>query len=145
MNKDLNFNFNKHHDEVLAGLVVPPKDEVPEKQYSDSDALLKAIYQIGSDGYPVGDLAVFVGKNASPEVKKFILDNLMCDVSSAANPASMNLSDDEIATLTRHSEETMADYAARLNQSISKDTYILNVAKRNVQAAKAAKQKQAAE
>lgn len=145
MNKDLNFNFNKHYDEVLAGIVVPPKEEVPEKQYTDADALLKAIYQIGSDGYPVGDLAVFVGKNASPEVKKFILDNLMSDVSSAANPASMNLSDDEIAILTRHSDETMADYAARLNQSINKDTYILNAAKRNVRAAKAAKQNMSTE
>lgn len=134
MNKDLNFNFNKHHDEVLANIVEPPKvEEVVEKEHSDEDALLKVIYQIGSDGYPVGDLSVFVGKNASPEVKKFILDNLMKDVSGMANPSSMDLSDDEITTLTRGSNESMADYAARLNSSIEKDTYILKSAKRSVQ------------
>lgn len=138
MNKDLNFNFNKHHDEVLATVVEPPKDEeVIEKQYSDADALLKTIYQIGSDGYPIGDLAIYAGKNASPEVRKFILDNLMKDVSGMANPASMNLSDDEIATLTRGSNESMADYAARLNSSIEKDTYILKSAKQSIQASKA--------
>lgn len=138
MNKDLNFNFNKHHDEVLSTVVEPPKDEeVVEKQHTDADALLKVIYQIGSDGYPVGDLSVFVGKNASPEVKKFILDNLMKDVSGMANPSSMNLSDDEIFTLTRQSGETMSDYAARLNSSIEKDTYILKSAQRSVQASQA--------
>lgn len=141
MNKDCNFNFNKHRDEVLSSVVQPPKDEeVVEKQYSDSDALLKAIYQIGSDGYPVGDLAIYAGKNASPEVKKFILDNLMRDVSGMANPSSMNLSDDEIATLTRGSDETMSAYAARLNSSIEKDSYILKSAQRSIQAAKAKKQ-----
>lgn len=140
MNKDLNFNFNKHHDEVLSTVVDPPKDEEQvEKQYSDSDALLKAIYQIGSDGYPVGDLAIYAGKNASPEVKKFILDNLMRDVSGMANPASMNLSDDEIVTLTRGSNETMSDYAARLNSSIEKDSYILKHAQRPVQTDKVKK------
>lgn len=133
MNKNLNYNFAKNIDQINAGTVpYPPVDNPVEVEVSESDSLLRIIYSIGSDGYPVGDLAVYAGKNASPEVKKFILDNLMQDVSGHANPASVGLSDDEITSLTRQSGESMSDYAVRLNSSIEKDRFILNASKRSV-------------
>ena len=133
MNKCLNFNFCKYKEDVDNGLQ-ELKPMTPEKVEDNdiSSSLLRTIYSVGEDGYPVGDLATFVGKNASPEVKKFILDNLMRDVSGMANPSSVGLSDDDITLLTRQSGESMHSYAQRLNASIDKDKYILSYAKRVV-------------
>lgn len=133
MNDVLNFNFCKDREKIFDGLLVlvmPDPEKVENNDISNS--LLRTIYSVGEDGYPVGDLATFVGKNASPEVKKFILDNLMRDVSGMANPSSIGLSDDDIALLTRQSGESMQSYAQRLNASIDKDKYILSYAKRVV-------------
>lgn len=98
-------------------------------------SLLKVIYSIGADGYPVGDLAYFVSNKSNPEVQRFILDNLMQDVSMAATPAVQGLDDDMITFLTRQSGESVQAYASRLNESIQKDKYILDYAKRSVQQA----------
>ena len=86
MAKNLNFNHLQNLQEILDGLVKmhEPKDRVENTDPMQS--LLKVIYSIGSDGYPVGDLAYYVGNKANPEVQRFILENLMRDVSGSANP-----------------------------------------------------------
>ena len=136
MSKNLNFNHLQNLSEILAGQVKmhEPKDRVENTDPMQS--LLKIIYSVGSDGYPVGDLAYFVGNKSNPEVQRFILDNLMRDVSGSANPGSLNLSDAEITALTRGSNESMADYAQRLNASIEKDAFILKSAQQSVQVSK---------
>lgn len=123
----VNFNYAKYKDSVDSAIVPPPS--VENKLIEDNDAttsLLNVIYSIGADGWPVGDLAVYAGRNASPEVKKFILDNLLRDVSGNANPSSMELDDDTITVLTRGSNETQHQYVQRLADSIDKDKYILD-------------------
>ena len=133
MNNCLNFNFCKYKEDVDNGIQeLKPLTSEKVEDNDISSSLLRTIYSVGEDGYPVGDLATFVGKNASPEVKKFILDNLMRDVSGMANPSSTGLSDDDITLLTRQSGESMHSYAQRLNESIDKDKYILSYAKRVV-------------
>ena len=96
-------------------------------------SLLKVVYSIGADGYPVGDLAYFVSNKSNPDVQRYILENLMQDVSMAATPAVQGLDDDMITVLTRKSGESVQEYAARLNESVEKDTYIIDYAKRAVQ------------
>ena len=126
--KNLNFNHLPNLEEILKNQIELKDDPEKVEQNDAAQSLLKIIYSIGSDGWPVGDLAYFVGNKANPEVQRFILDNLMRDVSGARNPMNMKLSDDEITTLTRQSNETMQQYASRLNSSIEKDTYILKAA-----------------
>ena len=137
MNKNLDFNFCKHQKDIEAGFV---ESIIPEKnvqvEQSETDQLLRMIYQQGADGFPVGDLAWFVGNKANPEVQSFILKNLMGDVSSAANPAIAGLSDEQITLLTRQSGESMQQYTSRLNDSIQKDKFIIQSAKQSVSADK---------
>lgn len=133
MNKNLNFNFCKYRQEIIDGLVDMKSEEVNTlSEKSETDQLLRLIYQIGADGFPVGDLAWFVGNKSNPEVQKFILDNLMSDVSSAANPAISGLSDEQITLLTRQAGESIQQYTSRLNDSIQKDKFILQNAKQSV-------------
>lgn len=133
MNKCLNFNFCKYQKEVAENLVdlviEDPKVEVKDPM----QPMYKIIYSLGVDGYPVGELAYYVGKSANPDVQRFILENLLMDVSANANPSSMNLSDDQITLFTRRSDESLSSYVTRLNESIQKDSYLIDAAQRSVQ------------
>ena len=143
MEKNYNFNHLPDLDEIKSNLVELNNDREQTESTDPAQSILKIIYAIGADGWPVGDLAYFVGNKSNPEVQRFILDNLMRDVSSARNPMNMNLSDDEITTLTRQSGETVQQYVNRLNSSIEKDTYILksvaNAKKQSVSSNKVSK------
>lgn len=70
-------------------------------------------------GLPQGDLAVFMNENTSPEVRQYITQNLMLDVSSSAAPSVMakdsdSLDDDMINQLSRGSHESLSDYRDRM-------------------------------
>lgn len=70
-------------------------------------------------GLPAGDLALFMNKNTSPEVRQYITDNLMRDVSSASAPAVSakdfkDLDDDMIESLSRKSNESLSSYRDRM-------------------------------
>lgn len=141
--KILNFNFCKNKEAIEKGLQeLAPIPQEPVVDNDPKQALLEVIYQVGSNGYPVGDLAMYASSQASPEVRRFILDNLLLDVSGNANPSSVNLDDDTITVLTRQAGESMQSYAARLNKSIETDKFIIQKtienAKRPVQPVQAA-------
>ena len=106
-----------------------------EESKSPSDSLLKLVYERDErTGLPMGDLQYLVSDKANPQVKEFILQNLMQDVSSAKNVvAKFDLSDDDILALSRNPNESVQDYAARLNSSIERDRWILNQYKTDVQ------------
>lgn len=74
-------------------------------------------------GLPQGDLAVFTGDNANPEVKLFIQQNLMNEnpeLNGLSNlPTEVTnhfktLTDDDIATFSRNNNESREEYAYRL-------------------------------
>lgn len=108
--------------------------EDSEDSKNPADSLLMLVYKPDErTGLPTGDLHYLVSDKANPQVKQFILDNLMQDVSAAANvPAKYGLSDDDILALSRNMGESAADYAERLNQSIAKDKWMIEQAKKNV-------------
>lgn len=106
-----------------------------EQSKSPSDSLLQLVYARDErTGLPIGDLQYLVSDKANPQVKEFILQNLMQDVSAAQNVAAkFNLSDDDILALSRNLNESISDYAARLNSSIERDRWILDQYKKDVQ------------
>lgn len=125
-------NFN---DELIEKLSSPVESEkVEESSLKPADSLLSLVYKRDvRTGLPTGDLNYLVSDKANPEVKQFILDNLLQDVSAAKNvTAPAGLSDDDVLALSRNAGESVADYAARLNQSIDRDTWILSKYKENV-------------
>lgn len=79
--------------------------------------LLEAIYACDPiTGLPSGDITCYVSSNTSPEVKKYILDNIMIDLSVAKLPsAPVGLDDDTVASLTRSVGESSFDYASRVS------------------------------
>lgn len=132
--RNINYKHLEKYQDIINNL-----EELEPHQFEDvvdqdpGQSLLKVIYSIGADGFPVGDLAYFVSNKSNPEVQRFILDNLMQDVSMAATPAAQGLDDDMITALTRQSGESVQAYAARLNESVQKDKYILDYAQRVIQ------------
>lgn len=99
-----------------------------EKVTSPQDSLLELVYQIDQrTGLPIGDLQYLVSDKANPQVKEFILANLMQDVSAAKNiAANYKMSDDDILALSMNKGESVEDYVARLNSSIDRDVWMIN-------------------
>lgn len=94
-----------------------------ELEKNPSDTLLSIVYATDPrTGLPVGDLQYFVSDKANPQVKEFILNNLMSDVSSARNISNPSgLSDDALLELSRGSDESVDSYVLRLGHEI--DTF----------------------
>lgn len=81
--------------------------------------MLSVIYAIDErTNLPTGDLAYYVSDKVNPQIKEFILRNLLMDVSSAANETfdSKYISDDLALDLMRQPNETPDEYRMRLNQ-----------------------------
>ena len=101
-----------------------------EDKNNPSDAILKLVYAPDErTGLPTGDLTYLVSDKANPQVKEFIKTQLLMDTSAARNvSAKYNLSDDDILALTRNADESIENYAMRLNQSIERDKWLINQA-----------------
>ena len=105
-----------------------------ESDFKAQDSLLSLVYAIDErTGLPTGDLQYLVSDKANPQVKEFILANLMQDVSSAKNIAANGvLSDDDILELSLGHNESLDSYVNRLNESINKDKWLIDVSKKSV-------------
>lgn len=66
---------------------------------------------------PKGDIALYLGKDTDPDIRKFIEDNLMSK-SSSVNLGTKGVDDDTILQLTRNNGESQSDYASRIKQFI---------------------------
>lgn len=112
-----------------------PVEDSPEvsESNSPSDSLLRVIYAPDErTGLPTGDLQYFVSDKANPQIKQFILDNLMKDVSVAKNPMNADMSDDDMLLFARKPNESIDSYAQRLNNEIERAKWI-NEQVKNVQ------------
>ena len=107
--------------------VVEFEDELVEDSKKPVDSLLELVYSKDErTGLPTGDLGYLVNDKANPQVKQFILDNLMRDVSAAANPSVPDGMSDELAfSLMREKDESYSDYIDRLNRTIEQDKWIM--------------------
>ena len=95
-------------------------EDIPDAdKTSSTDSLLKLVYAKDSrTNLPSGDLQYLVSDKANPQVKQFILDNLMMDVSSAKAPTNSELSDDDLLLFSRQKDESLEQYMNRLNSSV---------------------------
>lgn len=104
--------------------------EQPDTVKSD-DQLLQYIF--GCDpvtGLPVGDLAIYLGDDANPEIKAYIEKNLLKD--NTQDPGTgindteivnkfRSLSDDDLVKYARNHDETKEEYATRLRYYLEKE------------------------
>lgn len=99
-----------------------PKDKEVENKQSQSEALLDLIFAVDSrTGIPKGDIAQYLGKDTSDDIKKFIERNLMSDGKpnqpiEQLNKDYANLSDDFVFDMQRKVNENIDDYYSRLEK-----------------------------
>lgn len=112
------YDFMRRAKQIESKVVECKVDETPVMENHDPSApLLKVIYSVDSSGLPTGDLKYYVSPKANPEVKKWILDNLMFDTSSAQNVKIPDgLDSDTAFALQRCSGESVESYADRINR-----------------------------
>lgn len=119
MKRSLYRNFDCYRN-LPADFDNTPKLPVPmeiETVETPRSSLLKAIYAVDPlTRLPTGDIACYVSSETSPQVKQFILDNIMVDTSRASlPPAPAGMSDDELAEYSRRDGESTMDYANRMS------------------------------
>ena len=142
MKRDNRFNYGhavRQQDIEFNEVKVDVKPNDKFGSHSPSDTFLSIVYAKDErTKLPIGDLKYLVSDNANPEVKEWVLKNIMLDTSSAVSPsAPKGLSDDDIAALARSPQETVHDYMERVNDfmrnNIEVRDRLLSEFKRNVQ------------
>lgn len=108
--------------------------EKVEKTVNSDDAILSAIYAIDPiSNKPTGDISAYMSDKTSPDVKAFIMQNLMQDMSSFANPAApASLSEDDVLFLSRRTGESRDAYIQRVADFGKANLDIVDNARRNV-------------
>ena len=116
---------------LFASRLTPPCDgvvgDVIYKDDSDvkesNEALLDYIFGLDPNTkLPTGDLSVYLGDKANPEIKAFIQSQLLIDSTESGSshfPTEVtnqfkNISDDDIANFSRNHGESREEYGDRL-------------------------------
>lgn len=107
------------------------KDYVSQGNSPDT-SLLRLIYSVDErTKVPTGDLTYYVSDKANPEIKQYILNNLMMDTSSAVKPAyPAGIPDDVALSFERMDGESLADYAQRMNTEVDRFKWLADEYKR---------------
>ena len=107
----------------------PDSELVDERSYdfdvkgSDNDLLHYIFGTNPLNGSPNGDLSVYLGENANPEVKRYIEMNLLKEngdneglslSTEQTNAMRKVINDDDIAFFSRNHGETKEEYAYRI-------------------------------
>ena len=113
-----NYGHAVRQKEILAHLVEPELPEEIVRPVTAAESFLSLVYAIDPiTKLPTGDLNYLVSDKANPEVKQWVLQNLMIDTSGAVVPSPpRGLSDDDIANLSRDPHEDINSYMERVNQ-----------------------------
>lgn len=124
MNRILSYSNRFKSIEDVVPLVLDEEYKSDVKR--EVSPLLKYIFGVDPvTGHPTGDLSVYLGDNANPEISLFIERNLMKEVSSnTGNGLSLStdeinkirgtITDDDIANFARNHGETREEYADRI-------------------------------
>lgn len=121
MDKMFAFTTRYHYK----GKYVPLKVRKTESDVKASDSqLLDYIYAVDPvSGIPQGDLAIYLGDKANPEIKSFIELNLLKPIESPEGLSHLptdvtnqfkSLSDDDIAFFSRNHDESKEEYSDRI-------------------------------
>lgn len=110
------------------------KDE-PVESSDSAKGILQAIYGLDPiTKLPTGDIMCYLASSTPPEIKQYILDNIMIDVSSQALPkVPEGVDDDTVFQLQRNKDESVDSYRARINDYMVSQVNIRNMAIENVQ------------
>lgn len=125
-----NIDYDARIAQIEAGLQALPPAEPVEFQNSAFDEIVRIVYQPDErTGLPTGDLTYFVSDSVNPEIKQFILNNIMLDTSSAANvPIPKGMDEGLAFDLMRQPNEELNSYRNRLNDYIQMNKHLIESA-----------------
>lgn len=105
-----------------------------EVESSDSSkAILKAIYALDPvTKLPTGDIMCYMSSATPPEVKQYIIDNIMVDTSSKRLPSlPEGLDDDTAFALERRVGESADSYRTRISNYMQEQVRVRDMAIEN--------------
>ena len=97
-------------------IINPTLNENPEYVMPDSDLdrVLREIFSVDErSGLPMQDIAYVCSKNGNPQVKDWLLNNLM-KAGKVQGEKRDSITDDMIAEFGKRADESSEDYASRL-------------------------------
>lgn len=111
------------------------EEEVVENSDS-SIAILQAVYALDPvTKLPTGDIMCYMSSTTPPEIKQFVIDNLMIDTSSQKLPPLPDGIDDDTAfALQRNPNENVDTYRSRIEKYMQQQVSIRNMAIENAKA-----------
>ena len=118
------FEFSSRLENLPDGYIAETSksEDIPDVRNSDSQ-LLDYIYALDPvTSLPCGDLAIYLGDKANPEIRNFIEMNLLQPIAPEAGSNMPDevvnkfrtLSDDDVAFFSRSKSESREEYADRL-------------------------------
>lgn len=112
-----------------------PKREVVETSSDGAQGVLQAIYAFDPvTRLPTGDIMCYMASTTPPELKEYILNNLMIDTSSQALPKLPDGIDEDTAfSLERHIDESLDSYRGRVQAYMNKQVELRDMALENAQ------------
>lgn len=121
------------------GLVVPAAidlDSLKPEQVESTDtsrAVLEAIYSLDPvTRLPTGDIMCYLASTTPPEVKQYIMDNIMIDTSNQKLPSLPDgLDEDTAFALERKNGESAEVYRSRISDYMYDQVRIRNMAIEN--------------
>lgn len=132
--RNKNIDFDARFDVLEKGQVEPVSSILCDVEIKESpfDSLVKVVYQVDPlFKLPTGDLTFFVSDKVNPDIKQFVLENLMLDTSSAANvPTPEGISPELAMSLARGATEDVDAYRERVNDfMLSNKKFVMDAQK----------------
>lgn len=105
----------------------------PYNDNSELNRLLNIVFAPDDNGIVRGDLACFMSDKASPEVRDFIKECLMLDMSNYRLPSIPDgWSDEDVETYSRQFDETREEYAQRMRDIVQTENSVIENAQREI-------------
>lgn len=116
MEKSLAYKFSQFSGLCPDTLSNPLEDLEPEILNDELQIVLNEIFAVDPiTGVPKGDIAYYLSADGNPQVKDWIMNNLLQPRAAQTGSSIDGLTDDLIAEFGRQSGEDFESYAARLD------------------------------
>lgn len=127
--RGVNLDYDARFEEIESQGALPCGNQLEKFEVKESpvDSLLKIIYSPDPvTGLPTGDLSYYVSDSVNPDIKAFVLQNLMFDTSNVANVKVPDGIDAELAfALQRGHDEDSESYASRIKDYMDKNIELI--------------------
>ena len=114
MNKSEYIKFSQYVGLDNDPCLIP--DPVPVKSDSDFDRILNEIFSVDPvSGLPMSDIQYYLSPNGNPQVREWLMNNLLKPRAASSGQSLDGVTDDMIHEFSRGVNESLDDYASRLS------------------------------